>query len=296
MRHIETITEYNDLRGVKTMHPLVGFIDSMVTPKQIEGQVVLGFYSLFLKETKGCVINYGITQYDFDAETVVAFAPGQAVGYAHIEGVPPKAIGILFHPTLLIGTSLEKKMQQYSYFAYESNEALHLSEDEVQVLRHSMEFIRTELQHPIDKYSQQLIITNIELILDYCLRFYERQFITRKTLNMRVLNRFNELLSDYLVSHQGATDGVPSVKYFADKACLSANYFGDLVKAETGVSAQEYIAQRMICFAQRQLLDTTQSIKQIAGDIGFQHPQHFVRFFKRRTRQTPAEYRNNHQQ
>lgn len=293
MRQINTITEYNDLRGLKTMHPLVGFIDSTQTPKDIPGQSVLGFYSLFLKETKCCVINYGLTQYDFDARTVVAFAPGQVVGYAHIEGVPPRAIGILFHPDFLAGTPLEKKMQQYSYFAYESNEALHLSEDEVDVLRHSMEFIRTELQHPIDKYSQTLILINIELILDYCLRFYERQFITRKSLNISVMDRFNELLTDYLTTGRAAQEGVPAVKYFAERVHLSPNYFGDLVKAETGCNAQDYIAQRMIQFAQRQLRTTTQSIKQIASEVGFLHPQHFVRFFKKQTAQTPTEYRGN---
>ena len=291
MLTIDTISAYNDLHDFKTQHPQVAFARFTPETKRSVEQYEFGLYALFLKETKGCVINYGMTQYDFDAQTVVSFAPGQQVGYTTLEGVPVRSIGIVFHPSFIQGTPLEKKMKRYSYFAYSSNEALHLSEDEVQTLRHSMEWIEQELAHPIDKFSKELIVTNLELIMDYCLRFYERQFITRKALNVSTLERFSELLSKYLLQGEAATHGVPTVRYFAQRIHLSPNYLGDLVKTETGYSAQEFIAQRLVQYAERQLQDEQLSVKEIALQAGFRHPQHFVRFFKKHTSLTPTDFR-----
>ncbi len=155
-----------------------------------------------------------------------------------------------------------------------------------------MEKIVRELQHPIDKFSKSLIISNIEVLLNYCMRFYERQFITREDMNHDALARFEGLLDDYLYSDTAAKEGIPTVKYFADKICLSPNYFGDLVKQETGKTALEYIQLKMIAVAKERMLDSAGTIKQIAESLGFQHPQHFVRFFKRQEGCTPKEYRN----
>lgn len=289
----DTIEQYNRFFGFETRHPLVGIVHFDASVPQPTHRMTLGFYALFLKKTTGCIINYGKTTYDFDDETVVSFAPGQTVGIHRLEDGPaPEAIGLLFHPDFLHRTSLGQKMKQYSFFSYASNEALHLSTEERIILQDYMEKIVRELQHPIDKFSKSLIISNIEVLLNYCMRFYERQFITREDMNHDALARFERLLDDYLYSDMAAKEGIPTVKYFADKICLSPNYFGDLVKQETGKTAQEYIQLKMIAVAKERMLDPAGTIKRIAESLGFQHPQHFVRFFKRQEGCTPKEFRN----
>lgn len=289
----DTIEQYNRLFGFETRHPLVSVVHFDGSIPQPSHRMTLGFYALFLKKTTGCVINYGKTVYDFDDETVVSFAPGQTVGiYRQEDGPVPEAIGLLFHPDFLYRTPLGQRMKQYSFFSYASNEALHLSTEERIVLQDYMEKIVRELQHPIDKFSKSLIISNIEVLLNYCMRFYERQFITREDMNHDALARFERLLDDYLYSDTAAEKGIPTVKYFADKICLSPNYFGDLVKQETGKTAQEYIQLKMISVAKERILDPVATIKQIAESLGFQHPQHFVRFFKHQEGCTPKEFQN----
>lgn len=289
----DTIEQYNRFFGFETRHPLVGIVHFDASVPQPTHRMTLGFYALFLKKTTGCIINYGKTTYDFDDETVVSFAPGQTVGIHRLEDGPaPEAVGLLFHPDFLHRTSLGQRMKQYSFFSYASNEALHLSTEERIILQDYMEKIVRELQHPIDKFSKSLIISNIEVLLNYCMRFYERQFITREDMNHDALARFERLLDDYLYSDMAAKEGIPTVKYFADKICLSPNYFGDLVKSETGKTAQEYIQLKMIAVAKERMLDPAGTIKRIAESLGFQYPQHFVRFFKRQEGCTPKEFRN----
>ena len=288
---IDTIEQYNNLFGFQTLHPLVSLVDFDAPERQENYRMTIGFYGIFLKETKGCVINYGKSNYDYDDETVVSFAPGQTVGFTRIEGVPPKPIGLLFHPDFIRGTSLGQKIKKYTFFSYEANEALHLSVEERLVVTNCLSIVRSELQHAIDKHTKGLICTNIELLLDYCMRFYERQFITRQNMNLDVLSRFERLIDDYLDSDLVEKNGVPSVQYFADKICLSPNYFGDLVKKETGKSAKEYIQLKMLDVAKEYLLHPEKSITQVAYKLGFQYPQHFVRFFKRYEGITPSQYR-----
>lgn len=288
----DTIEQYNRFFGFETRHPLVGIVHFDQSVPQPTHRMTLGFYALFLKKTTGCIINYGKTVYDFEDETVVSLAPGQNIGIHRVEDGPvPESIGLLFHPDFLHRTPLGQKMKQYSFFSYASNEALHLSTEERIILQDYMEKINRELQHPIDKFSKSLIISNIEVLLNYCMRFYERQFITREDMNHDTLARFEEFLDDYLYSGSAATLGIPTVKYFADKICLSPNYFGDLVKQETGKTAQEYIQLKMISIAKERILDPACTIKQIAESLGFQHPQHFVRFFKRQEGCTPKEFK-----
>lgn len=289
---IETIEQYNNTYGFKTMHPLVAYVEfNESNSKFVPGRHTMGFYSLFLKETKGCVINYGKTKYDFDGQTIVSIAPDQVVGFESVAGVPKKAKGILFHPDFLHGTSLERKMKDYTFFSYASNEALHLSEDERKIITDCMAIVSKELQNPIDRHTKGLITTNIELILDYCLRFYERQFVTRQDLNLGAIAKFEKLVDEYIASGKTETEGLPTVKYFADKVFLSPNYFGDMVKAETGKTAQEYIAVRLFSYAKRQLASPELSVKEVAASLGFLYPQHFVRFFKKHSGMTPSEYR-----
>lgn len=288
---IDTIEQYNNLFGFETRHPLVSFVNFDTVESQGHYRMTVGFYSVFLKETKGCTINYGKTMYDFDDQTIVCIAPGQTVGYTTLESVPSKAKGILFHPDFIRGTSLGQKIKKYSFFSYEANEALHLSAEERMIINNCLSIIRTELQHAIDKHTKGLITTNIELLLDYCMRFYERQFITRQDMNLDALARFEKLFNEYFDSGLTAEKGVPSVKYFADKICLSPNYFGDLVKKETGKSAKEYIQLKMLDMAKENLLDPNKTVTQIAYLLGFQYPQHFVRFFKKYEGMTPSQYR-----
>lgn len=288
----DTIEQYNRFFGFETRHPLVGIVHFDSSVPQPTHRMTLGFYALFLKKTTGCIINYGKTVYDFDDETVVSFAPGQAVGIHRLEDGPaPEAIGLLFHPDFLHRTSLGQKMKQYSFFSYASNEALHLSTEERIILQDYMEKIVRELQHPIDKFSKSLIISNIEVLLNYCMRFYERQFITREDMNHDALARFERLLDDYWDSGMAKQHGLPTVKYFADKICLSPNYFGDLVKSETGKTAQEYIQLKIVEMAKNAMLTPDLNTKQIADMLGFLQPQHFLRFFKREVGCTPKEYR-----
>lgn len=288
----DTIERYNRVFGFETRHPQVGIVrfDSSVPP--LTHRMTFGFYALFLKKTANCRIDYGKTVYDFDDETVVSFGPGQTVGiHQPEEGPAPDSIGLLFHPDFLHRTPLGAKMKHYSFFSYASNEALHLSIEERILIQDYMEKIARELQHPIDKFSKALIVSNIEVLLNYCMRFYERQFITREEINHDTLARFERLLDDYLDSDAALLHGIPTVRYFADKICLSPNYFGDLVKQQTGKTAQEYIQLKMIAEAKERMLDPARNIKQIAESLGFQHPQHFVRFFKRQEGCTPTEFR-----
>ena len=189
------------------------------------------------------------------------------------------------------GTPLGKEIRQYSFFAYSSSEALHLSLAEREVFMDCLGNIQAELLRPIDRHSRRLISRNIELLLDYCMRFYERQFISRAESNRDVLTRFEALLDEYFRNELPESQGLPSVKYFAGKVCLSPNYFGDLVKKETGRSPQEYIQDKIIDLAKEKILGTEESINEIAYGLGFQYSQHFTRVFKRNVGVTPSEYR-----
>ena len=289
---LDTVDQYNQFFGLETLHPLVSVVDlSEATKFPTHFTMNYGIYALFLKKVKCGDIRYGRQIYDYQEGTVTSFAPGQVVETEMQQGVKPSAHGLLFHPDLIKGTSLGQDIKQYSFFSYASAEALHLSEEEKGIFMDCLEKIEMELQHPIDKHSKRLISRNIELLLDYCMRFYERQFITRSESNKSVLVKFEALFDDYFQSDKPQTDGLPSVKYFADKVFLSPNYFGDLIKKETGKSAQEYIQTRMIDLAKEMIAGTEKTVSQIAYELGFQYSQHFNRIFKKNVGYTPGEYR-----
>ena len=289
---LDTVDQYNQFFGLETLHPLVSVVDlSEATKFPTHFTMNYGIYALFLKKVKCGDIRYGRQIYAYQEGTVTSFAPGQVVETEMQQGVKPSAHGLLFHPDLIKGTSLGQDIKQYSFFSYASAEALHLSEEEKGIFMDCLEKIEMELQHPIDKHSKRLISRNIELLLDYCMRFYERQFITRSESNKSVLVKFEALLDDYFQSDKPQTDGLPSVKYFADKVFLSPNYFGDLIKKETGKSAQEYIQTRMIDLAKEMIAGTEKTVSQIAYELGFQYSQHFNRIFKKNVGYTPGEYR-----
>lgn len=287
----DTVEDFNRFYGFETVHPLVSVVRYEQDREVQEGVYHYGLYALFLKENKGCRISYGRTEYDFDEMTVTSFAPGQAVGVKHNPEVTfPRWTAILFHPDLLARTSLGREISKYGFFSYSSNEALHLSAQEVGIMQSVLDIIRQEMRHTIDRHSRRLIVSNIEVLLNYCLRFYERQFVTREEINHSTVIKFERMLNDYLANY-ASSRGVPSVAYFADKCSLTPGYFGELVKTETGRTAQDFIADHVLARAKELLNDMTLTVSQVSGKLGFEYPQHFVRFFKRHTNMTPSQYR-----
>lgn len=290
---LSSVDKYNKLYGLETLHPLVSIVDLTKATKVVNHiRMDYGLYALFLKGGKECDIKYGRRNYDYQEGTIVSFAPGQVIEVNMIKDeVRPKVYGLLFHPDLIRGTSLGAEIKKYNFFSYSVHEALHLSERERTVVMDCFTKIESELEHGIDKHSKQLITINIELLLNYCLRFYERQFITREIANRDILQKFEQYLNEYWESNISIENGLPSVSYFADKIHLSPNYFGDLIKKETGKSAQEYIQFKLIERAKDQIANTSLTMSRIAYELGFQYPQHFGRLFKKSTGMTPSEYR-----
>ena len=288
-----TIDEYNKVMGVETLHPLITVVDfskSTHCGDYPEGHS-FGYYTIFLKDALCGDIKYGRNYYDYQEGTLVFLAPHQVIKIENRLPHNPKGWALMFHPDLIRGTNLARAMKDYTFFSYEVFEALHLSEQERGIIMECFQNIITELNHGIDKHSQRLIVSNLELFLNYCTRFYDRQFITRSHVNSDILSRFETLLNDYFKSDLPQMAGLPTVKYCADKLHLSANYLGDLLKKETGKSAQEHVQLRLIEAAKEKMFEKDKSVSQIAYELGFEYPQYFSRLFKKRTGMTPNEYR-----
>ena len=289
---INTIQDFNDYQGVETFHPLVSVVHVENTEHIKECMMHYGLYAIYLKDNKGCKLSYGRTPYDFDEMTVTSFAPGQVVKVEPNPDVPfAKFTALVFHPDILNRTALGRQINRYEFFGYSSTEALHLSAQEVEVFQGVIAMIEQELHRAIDKHTRELIVSNIELLLNYCLRFYDRQFITREEINHTVVRKFIKLLDDY-ISTKALRDGLPTVAYFADKCCLSNGYFGNLVRVETGRTAKDIIADHVLAYAKQLLNDEALTITMISNRLGFEYPQHFVRFFKSHTGKTPSAFRN----
>lgn len=289
--YINTVQDFNDYQGVETLHPLVSVVRVENTSHIKECVMHYGLYAIYLKENKGCKLSYGRTPYDFDEMTVTSFAPGQMVKVEPNPDVPfAKFTALVFHPDLLHRTALGRQINRYEFFGYSSTEALHLSAQEVEVFRGVLTMIEQELHRAIDKHTRELIVSNIELLLNYCLRFYDRQFITREEINHSVVKKFIALLDEYIET-RSCIDGLPTVAYFANKCCLSTGYFGTLVKTETGRAAKDIIADGLLAHAKQLLNDETLTIAMIGERLGFDYPQHFIRFFKAHTGMTPSGYR-----
>ena len=291
--NIETVSQYNEMLGVETLHPLVSVVDLSKAKPMHHMRHTFSFYVVFLKDEKNCELVYGRQRYDYQKGSVVCLAPGQVIGIEDTgETFQPKGWALCFDPELIRGTALGRNMREYSFFSYEVNEALHLSERERDLFVDSLKRIQAELEHDVDRLSKRLIAVHIELLLDYCLRFYERQFISREPMNRDILTRFEILLDEYLNSGKALHCGLPTVKFCAGELCLSPGYFGDLIKKETGKSAQAYIQCKVVDFAKERVLNPSKSISQIAYELGFQYPQHFTRMFKKIVGLTPNDYRS----
>ncbi|KAA9347861.1 helix-turn-helix domain-containing protein [Larkinella humicola] len=295
LRRFETINDYNVFNNNETRHPLVSVVDLSKADPRPGSRMFFGFYTIFLKDVKCGDLVYGRHTYDYQEGTLVFLAPGQVAGVnSNGEMYQPKGYALVFHPDIIHGTALGRHIQEYTFFGYQSYEALHLSKREREIVLDCFSKIDYELEHAIDKHSKRLIVSNIELFLNYCVRFYERQFITRDYAHKGVFERFENLLNAYYQSDKPQTIGLPSVAYCASELNLSANYFGDLIKKETGKTAQEYIQSKVIDVAKERVFDPTKSICQIAYELGFKYPQHFNRLFKQRVGQSPNEYRMLH--
>ncbi|MEW8051217.1 MAG: helix-turn-helix transcriptional regulator [Candidatus Thiodiazotropha sp.] len=295
--HIETISEIHDALGLgKPKHPLVTMIPIDERIKDYDygdATYVLGFYQVSLKSGICGEITYGRNTYDFQEGTMVFTKPGQALSFKASEEDQSQESGwtLLFHPDLIRKSTLGKNIDQYSFFSYEINEALHLSEDERAGITELVKKIESEYQQNIDRHTQKLIVANIELLLDYCTRFYDRQFYVRTNLNQDFVSRFENLLKGYFESEQSLEFGLPSVKYCGEQLNMSPSYLSDLLKKETGRTAQQHIQDTVIDRAKTLLLSTDEQVSQIAYGLGFEYPQHFSKLFKNRTGMSPAEYR-----
>ncbi len=290
----ETVSQYNAFNNHETLHPLVSVIDFSKANARKLRRAYYGFYMIILKDVDCGDMRYGKHTYDYQEGTLVFLGPGQIFGSNGGEDLyQPKGFGIIFHPDLIKGTSLGQSISEYSFFGYQANEALHVSQRERQLILDCMSKVQFELEHAIDKHSKKLIADNIELLLNYCVRFYDRQFITREAANSGILERFENLLNTYFQSEKPQELGLPTVTSCAEELNLSAHYFGDLIKKETGKTALEYIQLKLIDVAKERIHDPNLSLSEIAFGLGFKYPQHFTRVFKQQVGVSPKEYREN---
>ena len=294
--NIETITQVHQALGLdKPKHPLVSVIsidERIASYDYGDATYVFGFYQVSLKAGISGAITYGRNTYDFQEGTMVFTKPGQAMSFKDTQEQPGySGWTLLFHPDLIRKSELGQQIERYSFFLYETHEALHLSDDEKASLTQLVGKIENEYQQNIDRHTQKLIIANIELLLDYCTRYYDRQFYVRTNLNQDLVTRFENLLSDYFDSEKSADAGLPTVKYCGEQLNMSPYYLSDLLKKETGKSTQQHIQDAIIDRAKTQLLATNEQVSQIAYGLGFEYPQHFSKMFKAQTGMSPAEYR-----
>ena len=296
--HITTIAQIHQALGLPPpMHPLVSLIqiDDKVTGYDYgDSTYVYDFYQIALKSgIKGDII-YGRNHYDFSQGSMVFTKPGQAQQYTNTESVEYETgWALLFHPDLIRRSGLASQMGSYSFFSYDIHEALHVSDREKRILGELVNQIEEEYNQNIDKHTQKLIVSNIELILNYCTRFYERQFIIRQNHNLDLMEKVDAILHDYFESDKAAESGLPTVKYVSQTMCMSSNYLSDMVKNATGRNAQQYIQDHVIERIKNALLSTNDQVSQIAYGLGFEYPQHLSKLFKAKTGMTPLQYRHS---
>lgn len=277
-------------------HPLVTVLDfsEISFPNDVAPMnVVMEYYTVALKNEQLGSINYGRQYYDYQQDTLVFIAPEQAVTFGCMpDKTLDKGVSLLFHPDLIRPFALFDKMNEYSFFGYQSNEALHVSQKEQEIILSIFDKITTELNSNFDDFSTEVIVTNIELLLNYSKRFYNRQFITRKSFNSGIVAKFERLLVDYFNDEDLENNGIPTVNYCADQLGLSPNYLSDMIKKNTDKSPLDHIHYHIIEKAKTHLKHSELSVSELAYQLGFEYPQYFSRLFKNKVGVTPTEYRN----
>ena len=297
--HLQSVSEIFILFGLRNdiRHPLVGVVDFSKVNRQIDDDIKISadYYSIMFKNNPNNKMKYGRRMVDFQDGSLICMAPNQVIEIDKEEQPSENVMGwgLFFHPDLIRGTSMHHKMKEYSFFSYETSEALHLSEKEKQVLYDCVLKIDTELKENIDVHSQTIMVSTIELLLSYCNRFYGRQFITRKSAHLSVLAQIEKELAEYYKVDDVQEKGLPTVKYLADQVNLSPGYLSDLLKKETGKNAQDHIHFYLIEEAKGTLISTNKSVSEIAYGLGFDYPQYFNKLFKQKTGKTPIEFRNS---
>lgn len=296
---ITSISQLHEILGFpKPSHPLISLVDTShleIPEEKIGTKVSYDLYMVTMKD-KSCGVEYGRHSFDFDEGVLVFSAPGQV--YETTQPIRAGEINgwmLFFHPDLIRPTHLGSHMEEYSFFNYDVFEALHLSEKEEKIVNEVVQNIHTEYQERIDKHSQRVIVSNLELLLNYSLRYYERQFHTRTNQNVGITASFEQQLRQYFADNLHIEQGLPAISHFSDKANLSQHYFSDLIKKETGRSPKDHINDFVIEKAKTLLLNSQASISEIAYDLGFNYPHYFTRLFKNKSGMSPVEYRQHHE-
>lgn len=297
-RRFKTITEFHQFRGLpKPEHPLISVINLSAAQHTYTSEVSLvkDFYSIALKRNPNVRMKYGQQEYDFNEGIMFFMAPGQVFRIEIDKDSPVQQWGwmLLVHPDFLWNTPLARIIKDYEYFDYSVNEALFLSEKEETTITGIMQGIQQEYHSTIDQFSQSVIIAQLELLLTYADRFYHRQFITRKITNHRVLNRLEEILTNYVNSDQMALKGLPTVQAVSDALNVSPNYLSTMLKVLTGQSTQQHIHNKLIEKAKEKLSTTDLSVSEIAYELGFEHSQSFSKLFKSKTALSPSDFRQS---
>lgn len=295
--NLQSIADLHKLFNLRNnQHPLVTVLDFSKVSEQVEqnSKITTDFYSIMFKNYCKNNIKYGRKAIDFQDGNLICIAPNQTIEIDNeIENKEDMlGWGLFFHPDLIRATSLNEKLKNYSFFNYEVSEALHLSDKEKNILLECVQKIQYELQENIDVHSQYIIVSTIELLLNYCSRFYGRQMITRSQTNKSIITQIENILTKYFAEIKVKEQGLPTVKFLADNVNLSPSYLSDLLKKETGKNAQEHIHFYLIEEAKNYLINTEKNINEIAYSLGFEYPQYFNKLFKQKTGNTPMEYRN----
>lgn len=291
--YLSTIAEYNEKFGFEGVNPLINVVDFNETVQLKNETLSFGFYIIKLKNKYCGDIAYGHTHYDYTDGSIFCIAPGQEITIDLKEYEKPSSVCLLFHPNLIHGTELGMHiLDRFPFFSYNSNEALYISEEEKQFFMESMNRIRQEIKQEATTHNKNLLRLNIELLLEYLLRLYDRQFESRSPLNKEATNKFQQQLHEYYIHQEDKEIVLPTVEHFANLSGYSAKYFSELVKKDTGKSAQDLITSYVLDVAVKKLQQQDSSIKEIAYELGFQYPQHFTRFFSKQMGCSPKEYKN----